>query len=767
MIRSSHRFVGVLGLACALPLMLSSKEPSKSPVTVADCVQIRRIFDGQLALSPDGSAVAYVVRAPDIKTNTNRYEVYLRSLKRGKPENRSNGRLLFGTDRALLALQWPRNSHELFLLQNTGPGSSILKIETRTGHVGTAVTWPNTITSFCLDALGDEIVFSANSDHYGVQGSPSAMEFGYPIIFGKGLKPQQEPEGFHDSVSTIFVARRTANQNFQIARVDSVLKDLRSVRALTVSPNGRWFAFNYDAAHFPDTWQTNPYVRWCAREDITPALLGLYDFKTKKLRMAFESPGAGWGHPVVWAADSSGFSVNALSPVGSSWERADFSDHSTSSDGDWPYTHTHTFAIDMSTGGVTEIAEHPPIWFMDQVMYWSSANMPALLRENDHTFAWFRPGNPNWTKIHDSSLPEAVNMYSAMNIGVARLNAASDGRKVVGAFETRWDPPDIFVHNLTTGVTSILSDLNPEVRGAAFQRPESLLWRDRHGFHCKGFLIKPVGYKKGKRYPLVIMTKTWWNQYFLADTEYRTAFAPQPLASTGFLILLAPERPLEFQNDYEKKYPGRYPGHVGEVAELKDIVESARKLLVKEGLADNRDVGIMGFSTTSWKTDMLLTHYRLRFRAASSADSGLWNYGLYWSSNDAGIMRASEEYLGGPPYGPTWKNWLRFSPAFNASRVEAPLLMEYTGAGRLGVDGLELFIALTRQCRPAELIFYPLGEHDLDAPAERMASLQRNVDWFRFWMQDYEGPAPAYDPQQYRRWRNLRQKRPGNCGVRQ
>jgi hypothetical protein len=37
----------------------------------------------------------------------------------------------------------------------------------------------------------------------------------------------------------------------------------------------------------------------------------------------------------------------------------------------------------------------------------------------------------------------------------------------------------------------------------------------------------------------------------------------------------------------------------------------------------------------------------------------------------------------------------------------------------------------------------------------RIASLQRNVDWFRFWLQDYRRPNPE-DPDQYARWELMR-----------
>jgi len=121
-------------------------------------------------------------------------------------------------------------------------------------------------------------------------------------------------------------------------------------------------------------------------------------------------------------------------------------------------------------------------------------------------------------------------------------------------------------------------------------------------------------------------------------------------------------------------------------------------------------------------------------------------------------MASSEKYMVGPPYGKTLKNWLEYSPAFNAGHVTTPVLMEYTdhGAYDSNIDGMEFFVALKKQNKPVDLFFYPKGNHLLDAPSQRIASLQRNVDWFRFWMQGYESKPPDYDPDQYVRWHELR-----------
>ncbi len=240
---------------------------------------------------------------------------------------------------------------------------------------------------------------------------------------------------------------------------------------------------------------------------------------------------------------------------------------------------------------------------------------------------------------------------------------------------------------------------------------------------------------------------------FVSDGTYTTAFPPQSLANAGFFVLMA-EYVLR-----DDLVPKEFPGQLGEAYDYMAMIESAVTALSERRLVEPTKIGIIGFSRTSWKVDFTLTHSDLKFAAASSADSGLYNYGSYWLGNRQDTASAAETMLDGPPYGESFQNWLKYAPAFNAQRVQTPLLMEYVGFGDQPsgpTHAYEFFSALSRQGKPVELYFYPKGEHPLDTPYERVASLQRNVDWFRFWIQGLEGAPPTYDSEQYVRWRALR-----------
>jgi hypothetical protein len=62
---------------------------------------------------------------------------------------------------------------------------------------------------------------------------------------------------------------------------------------------------------------------------------------------------------------------------------------------------------------------------------------------------------------------------------------------------------------------------------------------------------------------------------------------------------------------------------------------------------------------------------------------------------------------------------------------------------------------LRLQGKPVDLIQLPLAPHEVTKPLDRLASEQGDVDWFDFWLNGHEDPAPEKSSQ-YVRWRQLR-----------
>ena len=101
--------------------------------------------------------------------------------------------------------------------------------------------------------------------------------------------------------------------------------------------------------------------------------------------------------------------------------------------------------------------------------------------------------------------------------------------------------------------------------------------------------------------------------------------------------------------------------------------------------------------------------------------------------------------------------WLKRSPVFNIDKVSAALLVVAEGRGDLNYMW-EPYAAMRYLHKPVDLILLNNAQHVLSNPAARLASQGGSVDWFRFWLQDYEDPDPA-KAEQYQRWRELRKLR--------
>jgi hypothetical protein len=87
-------------------------------------------------------------------------------------------------------------------------------------------------------------------------------------------------------------------------------------------------------------------------------------------------------------------------------------------------------------------------------------------------------------------------------------------------------------------------------------------------------------------------------------------------------------------------------------------------------------------------------------------------------------------------------------------KVQTPLLLLQPGPVSVFADW-EPYAALRYLKKPVDLIMLQSGTHVMTNPTQRLASETINVDWFRFWLQDYEDPAPE-KAEQYKRWRELR-----------
>ncbi len=304
-------------------------------------------------------------------------------------------------------------------------------------------------------------------------------------------------------------------------------------------------------------------------------------------------------------------------------------------------------------------------------------------------------------------------------------------------------PPRIFIRDKQNNQRSLLLDLNPQFKDLMFGRVENITFRASDGHTVKAGLYRPPDFATGKKYPLVIQTHAWNPERFWIDGPYSTAFAAQPLAGRGFLVL-------QLEEDLSRiSGPGEYEQEMAAYQGAIDYLDGLQ-------LIDLNRLGILGFSRTGLTVKYTLTHSRFHFAAATVADGSDGGYFAYLAmlNSIGGSSLDFERVNGAPPFGTGLAQWFNNSPGFNLEKVTTPLRLEADHPGSL-FFAWEWFVGLHRLDKPVDLIYMPEADHVLVKPYERLVSQQGNVDWFRFWLKGEEDPDPA-KAEQYARWRELR-----------
>lgn len=181
-------------------------------------------------------------------------------------------------------------------------------------------------------------------------------------------------------------------------------------------------------------------------------------------------------------------------------------------------------------------------------------------------------------------------------------------------------------------------------------------------------------------------------------------------------------------------------------------VESVIDLLASRGDIDRTRVGMgglsMGAEVSMW------TAMRSQVLSAVSVSSPAMTPALYlWFGlwEDVHFSRMDRYWqLGTVEEAP--ERWRMISPAFDAGRVSAPVLMQMPEEEH--GFALDYTVPMIR-AHQAEVYVFPHEAHVKSQPRHKLAVYERNLDWFRFWLQGVEDSDPRKS-EQYERWRTMR-----------
>lgn len=343
-------------------------------------------------------------------------------------------------------------------------------------------------------------------------------------------------------------------------------------------------------------------------------------------------------------------------------------------------------------------------------------------------------------------------------------------RHLICLRETPLEPRHVVAFDIATGAPRKISDVNPEMARFRLGRVERIEWDtapvagEHYAPRSHGFILYPPDYDPNRSYPLFVAP------YSAGGFLRGDVGDEHPLlvyAANGFIVLnsafpnmsrmFARADPGALRRSYE---PALNHPHLSAFAETTfDGID----LTLTRARIDPTRIGIGGLSHGAF-VPLFMLQRRDRFAALSVA-------GGSWSSAEYYFARLPEPY--GEHTAPTWPEapefWAPIDLAQNLEQIEAPVLFHIADSEVISAA------VLLRRMSDARLAFEAYSFNDEKhmkwQPAHRLSIYNRNLDWFRFWLQDIADPDPA-KAEQYQRWRQLRDLQCHNprslrnhCGV--
>ena len=304
-------------------------------------------------------------------------------------------------------------------------------------------------------------------------------------------------------------------------------------------------------------------------------------------------------------------------------------------------------------------------------------------------------------------------------------------------------PGDVFYWERGSKEPKRLTELNPWIAERELGTQEVIRYRARDGLEIEGILVRPVGFKPGRRYPLIIAVhggpeshypNRWLTGYFnpaqvLAGKGY-VVFYPNYRASTGYGLDFAMQ------------------GYMDAAGKEFDDVADGITYLIEEGIADPSRVGLGGGSYGGYAAAWFAGYYTDMVRAVCMF-VGISDLVSKLSTTD---IPYEELYVhSGRKLEEMWQFSLERSPIYHAHKSRTAVLI-LGGAADTRVhpsQSLEFHRRLKMNNHPAvRLVQYPGEGHGNARQPGRLDVLYRHLQWYDWYVRDgkpLEGPMPPLD----------------------
>ncbi len=301
---------------------------------------------------------------------------------------------------------------------------------------------------------------------------------------------------------------------------------------------------------------------------------------------------------------------------------------------------------------------------------------------------------------------------------VEELTISQDGKKIAFIMDDFLNPPELYISDAEGKEIRKLTSLHDELLAhLELSEPENIHYKSFDGEEIEGWVMKPVGFQPGKKYPMIVRPHGGPNAQYSASFDHEF----QLLAAEGYVVFFPNPRG---SSGYGEPFGKAIWADWGN-KDLKDVMCGV-EFIINQGYVDQERLGIYGWSYGGIMTNYAITrtsHFKAAISGAGEADYfscyGYDDLHLWW-----------EEELGLP-----WENrdiYWNLSPIKDVTKIKTPTLFmcgqfDY----RCPLPQTEqMYLSLKRLGVETELIIYPGESHGIRKLDYQVDRLKREIEWF-------------------------------------
>jgi dipeptidyl aminopeptidase/acylaminoacyl peptidase len=281
--------------------------------------------------------------------------------------------------------------------------------------------------------------------------------------------------------------------------------------------------------------------------------------------------------------------------------------------------------------------------------------------------------------------------------------AVARGDRLVFLRQSMTSPAEVYTARLDGRETRALTAVNAtRLAALRMSTPEEFWFAGAGGDRVHGWLLRPVGFETGRRYPIAFLVHGGPQGAWLDQFHYR--WNPQLYAAAGYVTV---QINFHGSTGYGQAFTDAIRMDWGG-SPFEDLMKGLDHVLANFAFADGERACALGASYGGWMANWMEGHTD-RFRCLVSHDGEMDITSSYYSTEE---LWFPEWEFGGAP----WERrdiYEKFSPERSVDKWKTPMLVIHGARDYRLVDteGMSVFTALQRRGVPSKFVHFPDENH--------------------------------------------------------